>query len=143
MIESFSLQCLAYALIQAGHNLGAVLTVAAAGATLFLTLQEDSPSRLLRVALWLTLAGWALQVATGFTFGLASLHFYGRAAQLSEVALYALGVKIVCALAATDLCCVGLIKAKAERPVSPVLVAAVLLLAFVALMAAAALRWYS
>ena len=59
------LQNLAYALTQVGHNFGAVIVVAAPLYALATARTVGARGVQARGVLWLTLAGWALQLASG------------------------------------------------------------------------------
>ena len=133
------LQNLAYALTQVGHNLGAVVVVAAP-----LHALAARPSGA-RGVLWLALAGWALQLGSGSLFGLVSYHFYGQLPDIHGIAIGALALKLACALAAVVLIGRALLRRRdvdGDQPgVGPWRVLAAL--GVTALTAAAVLRWFS
>ncbi len=80
---------LAYALVQAVHNLGAALVLGVA-----LTAWWRGGSNGATGLVWLGLAAWFAQAATGAGLGAVSLYFYGRFPDLSAIAWTALGIKI-------------------------------------------------
>lgn len=129
-------QNLAYALTQVGHNFGAVIVVAAP-----LYALATAKSAGTRGVLWLALAGWALQLASGGLFGLVSYHFYGQLPDIHGIAIAALVLKLLCALTAVALIAFGLLRAT-SRP-SASLWRALAALGVTALTAAAFLRWFS
>lgn len=88
-------QNLAYALVQLAHNFGAVAVTGGAVAG-WLIQRRDTPPRVL---VWLVLAGWALQAASGAGFGLISLAWYGQFPDLHGIAVAALVIKLSCATA--------------------------------------------
>ncbi len=88
-------QNLAYALVQLAHNFGAVAVTGGAVAG-WLIQRRDTPPRAL---VWLVLAGWALQAASGAGFGLISLAWYGQFPDLHGIAVAALVIKLSCATA--------------------------------------------
>jgi len=131
---------LVYALVQAGHNLGAVLVVASPAVAL--GLQGRAPGLERRLA-WALLAAWALQAASGAGFAAASLGLKGQLPEVTGVALVALAVKLAAtagglALAAALLWRRGLAGARPRT----VAWAVGLGLSLAALTAAAPLRWY-
>ena len=129
---------LAYALTQVVHNFGAVTVMG--GAAFALWIPVAAPER---VAL-LVGTGWALQIASGAVFGGVSLYYYDRLPDLSVIATTALAVKIVCAVGGivltTSLAMRGPVWAPARRKTAWWTLAT---LAFVALTAAAFLRWFA
>lgn len=88
-------QNLAYALVQLAHNFGAVAVTGGAVAG-WLIQRRDTPPRAL---VWLVLAGWTLQAASGAGFGLISLAYYGQFPDLHGIAVAALVIKLSCATA--------------------------------------------
>jgi hypothetical protein len=137
---------LVYAAIQAAHNLGAALVL---GAPLFRGLSQPGPgsgpapspaASPPRGTLALIAALWALQMATGTGFGLASLSFYGALPDLHPIAWGALAAKVACALAGLGTALWLLGRGRAPGRTAWSLLA---LLAAIALCAAAVLRWYS
>lgn len=132
-------QNLVYALTQVAHNFGAVVVVAVPLYRL-ITVQ---PARE-RGVLWLTLSGWAVQIASGTLFGLVSLYFYRQLPDIHGIAIVALTVKIVCAITAFVLIAVSLRARDLHTSRHATMVWQTLaMLAIVALTAAAFLRWYS
>lgn len=135
------LQNLAYALIQLAHNFGAVAVTGGAVAGWLSQRRESAPATAL---LWLVLAGWALQAASGAGFGLISLAYYGRFPDLHGVAVVALVLKLSCATGGLllSLLCLKFADswpAARRRHAWAVLVG----LAATALSAAAFLRWFA
>lgn len=89
-------QNLAYALVQVAHNFGAVAVTGGAVAGWMIHRRDAvQPTALV----WLILAGWALQAASGAGFGLISFAYYGKFPDLHGVAVAALVVKLSCATA--------------------------------------------
>jgi len=86
------LQNLAYAATQIVHNFGAVAVVGGAACALV----WRDPGVHHRLA-WLVLAGWATQAASGALFGAISYCYYGKFPDIHDIALAALGVKMLCA----------------------------------------------
>jgi len=131
---------LVYALVQAGHNLGAVAVVASPAVALGLSGRVPGLDR--RLA-WTLLAAWGLQAASGAGFAAASLGLKGQLPEVTGVALVALVVKLV-ATAGSLLLAGGLLRARWLQGARPRTAAwAVCLgLALAALLAAAPLRWY-
>lgn len=89
-------QNLAYALVQVAHNFGAVAVTG--GAVAGWAAQRRNPGQGTRLV-WLVLAGWALQAASGAGFGLISLAWYGQFPDLHGIAVAALAIKLSCATA--------------------------------------------
>jgi hypothetical protein len=85
-------QNLGYAVIQVVHNLGAVATVG--GSLSAVWLRERTTRRRLAC---LVLGGWMTQAASGGAFGAVSYYYYGRFPDISGIAIYALGIKMICA----------------------------------------------
>lgn len=85
-------QNLSYSAVQAVHNLGAVATVGGSLSGLWL---RDRITRK-RLA-YLALGGWMTQAASGATFGMVSYYYYHQFPDISGVAIYALGIKMICA----------------------------------------------
>ncbi len=132
---------LAYALVQLVHNFGAVAVTAAPLAASRPAWATDS----IRSALGRLVAGaWAVQIASGVSFGLTSLHFYGVLPDLSATARAALVVKVLCAV--TGLALSGLLLLRGARWSSAAHARswnALAALGATALAAAAVLRWFS
>lgn len=89
-------QNLAYALVQVAHNFGAVAVTGGAVAG-WLALRRDAAHG--PALVWLVLAGWAMQAASGAGFGLISLAWYGQFPDLHGIAVAALLIKLSCATA--------------------------------------------
>ncbi len=85
-------QNLSYSVIQVVHNLGAVATV---GGSLAATRLRDNAVR--RRLAYLVLGSWVTQAASGATFGMVSYYYYHQLPDISGTAIYALGIKMVCA----------------------------------------------
>ncbi|MBI5007928.1 MAG: hypothetical protein HZB95_12495 [Nitrosomonadales bacterium] len=86
------LQNLSYAAIQVVHNFGAVAVVG--GSLIALKLRERSMRRKLAQ---LVLVGWLTQAASGATFGMTTYYFHHALPDISGIATYALGIKMLCA----------------------------------------------
>ena len=135
------MQNLLYALIQLVHNFGAAAVIGSGAAALWVA---PGSGRLWRSLVWLALAGWLLQAASGAGFGAASYLFYGQFPDLHGVAVLALLLKMGCAAAGIVLCAVYLAAGsqwpeQKQRQTFRALFA----LAAVALSAAAFLRWFA
>jgi hypothetical protein len=87
-----AVQNLSYSVIQVAHNLGAVATV---GGSLIATRLHDEAMR--RRLTHLVLFGWVTQAASGASFGMVTYYFYKQLPDISGIAVYALGIKMVCA----------------------------------------------
>jgi len=85
-------QNLSYAAIQVVHNLGAVAVVG--GSLLAMKWREHAMRKKLAQ---LVLIGWLTQAASGATFGLTTFYFYHALPDISGIATYALGIKMLCA----------------------------------------------
>ncbi|MDP2880897.1 MAG: hypothetical protein Q8N89_04865 [Azonexus sp.] len=134
-------QNLSYALVQLAHNFGAVAVTGGAVAG-WLAQRSDAlpPSALV----WLVLAGWIVQTASGAGFGLISLAYYGQFPDLHGVAVAALVVKLSCATAALILSMLLLKFAGAWSAARRCNAWSLLVgLAATALSAAAFLRWFA
>ena len=134
-------QNLAYALVQVAHNFGAVAVTGGAIAG-WITLRREAAQPTALV--WLVLAGWAVQAASGAGFGLVSLAWYGQFPDLHGIAVAALAIKLSCATAglivgALLLKLSGAWSAAGRRHAWSGLVG----LAATALSAAAFLRWFA
>lgn len=86
---------LSYALVQVLHNFGAAGAVAIPLSAL--AAGQAWPGRQ-RQLLWLVLLAWGTQALSGGGFGAVSYYFYGRFPDLSDVAVVALGTKILCTI---------------------------------------------
>jgi len=85
-------QNLSYSVIQVVHNFGAVAVVG--GSLSALWLDENATRRKLA---FLTLVGWLTQAASGATFGMATYYYHHQLPDISGIATYALGIKMICA----------------------------------------------
>lgn len=85
-------QSLSYASTQVVHNFGAVAVVGGAACAL-----ASHDARAQRRLTWLILIGWAVQAASGATFGAISFYNYGRFPDIHGIAIVALGIKMTCA----------------------------------------------
>ncbi len=132
------LQNLAYALTQLAHNFGAVSVVALP----LYALRAHPPSG--RGLLWLILAGWAVQAASGAVFGAVSVYYYGQLPDIHGPAVAALRIKIACAIIALIMLILALRRlAGPTASASPGLWRGLAGLGVLALASAAVLRWYS
>jgi alcohol dehydrogenase class IV len=135
-------QDLGYALTQVVHNLGAVSVTGGAAAARCLRFSEPQAAQ--RRLVWLVLAGWAAQGASGATFGAISYATYGRFPDIHGIAVAALALKVVCAAAGFSLGVLYLVRASgwsaARRQGAW---SALFGFALAALTAAAFLRWFS
>jgi hypothetical protein len=134
-------QNLAYALVQLAHNFGAV---AVTGGAVAGWLRQRNGTAQAAGLLWLVLAGWTLQAASGAGFGLISFAYYGQFPDLHGIAVAALVVKLSCAAAALLLSFL-LLKFAGAWPAARRQYAwgALVGLAATALSAAAFLRWFA
>ena len=135
-------QDLGYALTQVVHNLGAVSVTGGAAAARYLNFSEPHAAQ--RRLVWLVLAGWAAQGASGMAFGAVSYASYGRLPDIHGIAIGALILKMVCAAAGFSLGVLYLVRASgwsaARRRDAW---SALFGFALTALTAAAFLRWFS
>lgn len=130
-------QNLAYAATQIVHNFGAVAVVG--GAACALAWRDATVQR--RLA-WIVLIGWAIQAASGATFGAISFYHYGKFPDIHGIAVAALGVKMACAALGFTLAAWQLFahpSAASRRQAWLVLCG----LGALALSSAAVLRWFS
>jgi NADH:ubiquinone oxidoreductase subunit K len=132
-------QNLAYALVQVLHNLGAV---AAVGGSLAAVASEAAVIR--KKTVWIALSGWVMQGASGAALGAVSYYFYGRFPDISGIALFALMLKMACAVTGFALLVTYLYRGErwAEDTNYRVFLAS-LVLAITAISSAAFLRWFS
>ena len=135
-------QDLGYALTQVVHNLGAVSVTGGAAAARCLRFSEPQTAQ--RRLVWLVLAGWAAQGASGVAFGAISYAGYGHLPDIHGIAVAALILKMVCAAAGFSLAAFFLARASgwsaARRHGA---CCALFAFALTALTAAAFLRWFS
>lgn len=132
-------QNLSYAAIQVVHNLGAVATVA--GSVVATSLRNHHARRRLAQ---LVLLGWMTQAASGASFGLVSYYYDRELPDISGIASYALGVKMLCATLGILLLTAYLWRDnnwKEQRQNKAWMLASVL--AISAISAAAFLRWFA
>lgn len=135
------LQNLAYALIQLAHNFGAVTVTGGAVAALACSGADAVRQRRL---VWLILAGWLLQAASGAGFGAVSYAYYGQFPDIHGIAVVALAIKMVCAVSGGALAAAYLIFAgDAARQRGRAMLIGLATFAVIALSAAAFLRWFS
>jgi hypothetical protein len=137
-----------YALIQIIHNFGAATVVGTAASALWLVRQDAGPVRgnaavQHRLAL-LAAVAWAVQAASGASFGATTYYFEGHLPDIHGIAVDALLVKIICAVAGFILS-VTFVKAGPGWDTGKQLLVWRVLLAtgIVALCSAAFLRWFS
>lgn len=86
---------LSYALTQVVHNFGALAVVG--GALVALKANTDK-QKLKHSMAWLVLIGWTAQGISGLLFGGISFLFYGETPDLHSTAMYALTLKVACAV---------------------------------------------
>jgi len=134
-----SAQNLIYAVIQVVHNFGAVAVVG--GSLLALVLPERAARKRLAV---LTLLGWLTQAASGATFGMTTFYYYHELPDISGIATYALGIKMLCASLGILMLAAYLWQGEhwKEQQVHGVWLSSSVL-AVTALTSAAFLRWFS
>lgn len=131
---------LSYALIQVAHNFGAVAVVGGSAAALWFVTDDVLRRRLA----WLAAIGWAVQGASGASFGATSYYYYGEFPDIHGLALAALLIKMACAAAGFVLAVLYIRSARdwteqRRRTVWH----SIFGLGVVALTAAAFLRWFS
>ncbi|MBM4443075.1 MAG: hypothetical protein FJ027_21905 [Candidatus Rokubacteria bacterium] len=134
------LENLAYALTQVLHNFGAVAVVGGPAFTLWAPALPPARERALA---WLVALGWAVQIASGTSFGAVSYFYYGRLPDIHGIAVVALTIKVACAAGGLTLATVRLLRGEGwsearHRFTWRVLAA----LGATALAAAAFLRWF-
>jgi hypothetical protein len=132
---------LAYALAQWVHNFGAV---AVTGGALAARWPVAQPRTVQRPLAWLVCVAWAVQIASGASFGAVSLQYHGQLPDLSGIARAALVVKV--ASAASALALSATLLRRRERWSDAALTRAWRSLAglgALALSAAAFLRWFA
>lgn len=132
-------QNLSYAVIQVVHNFGAVAVVS--GSLFALRLHEEAMRRKLA---YLALAGWVTQGASGATFGMVSYYYYHQFPDISGVAVFALGIKMVCVATGVLLLTAYLWRGEHwSDPQKNAMWLSSSALAVTAISAAAFLRWFS
>ncbi|RJQ47959.1 MAG: hypothetical protein C4528_03855 [Gammaproteobacteria bacterium] len=135
------LENLVYTGVQLAHNFGAVAVVASAAAAVWLVPGNVSLQRKLAK---LMATGWVVQGASGALFGAVSYGFYGKFPDIKGIAVAALVVKVVCAVAGFVVVLGYLEKVGAWSTGQRQAAWRVLsVLAFIPLIAAAFLRWFS
>lgn len=132
-------QNLSYSVIQVVHNFGAVTTV---GGSIIAARLGDKINQ--RGLAYLVLTGWVTQVVSGATFGLVSYYYYHQFPDISGIATYALGIKMVCATLGGLLLVIYLWQSVrwTEAGKNKVWISSALL-ATTAISAAAFLRWFA
>ena len=132
-------QNLSYAVIQVVHNFGAVAVVG--GSLIAWRVREKAAQRKLG---YLALAGWLTQAASGATFGMVTYYYHHQLPDISGIATYALGVKMICATLGILTLAAYLWRGErwTEQARNQVWLSSSVL-AITALSAAAFLRWFS
>lgn len=134
-------QNLIYALIQVVHNFGAATVVGSAAAALWLARGNAVVQHRLAV---LAAIGWAVQGASGATFGITTYSFEGHLPDIHGVAVVALLIKMACAAVGFVVAVVYTRRGLQWSPETRLFVwLGLFALAFIALSAAAFLRWFS
>lgn len=132
------LQNLNYALVQLAHNFGAVAIVGIAWFG-----WRRTPQAPARLAGWLAFA-WAVQIASGASFGAASLYYYGQLPDIQGIAIGALVLKIIAALIGLVLALIFIGRNSTAQSGAPTRFWQIqTALGVIALSAAAFLRWFS
>lgn len=135
------LENLAYTGVQLAHNFGAVAVAVSAAAAVWLVPDNASLQRKLAK---LMAMGWVVQGASGALFGAVSYGFYGKLPDIKGIAIAALAIKIVSAVIGFVLVMGYLEKAGAWSAKQRHATWRVLgVFAFIPLVAAAFLRWFS
>jgi hypothetical protein len=130
----------AYALVQVAHNLGAVAVVGSpAAAWLWVRERREVPALLA----WFTTCGWLAQALSGAGFGLTSYLSRGELPEVTGVALFALYLKVGCAITGLALAGFYLLaplqrREQTQRGLWPTL----FVIGVTALCGAAFLRWF-
>lgn len=130
-----------YALIQVVHNFGAASVAGIAASALWLA--GDNAALKQRLALLVAVA-WAVQIASGMLFGIATFLFEGHLPDIHGIAVGALLIKIFCALAGFILAA-SYVKLHRDWPEKKQRLAwrISFFLGVIALSGAAFLRWFS
>lgn len=129
-----------YALVQVAHNFGAAAVVGSpAAAWLWVREQRAVPG----ILAWLTATGWLAQALSGGGFGLTSYLLHGELPEVTGVALFALNIKVGCAITGLLLAAFYLLapprrREKMQHRIWPGL----LIAGMTALCGAAFLRWF-
>lgn len=142
-MSTVEIQNLIYALNQVIHNFGAatVVGIGTYGLIRQRPAQDTGPPRepLLPLAI-----AWAVQGASGATFGITSFYFNGELPDIHGVAITALIIKIACVITGFMLAVFAIWRHRTNsEPVARVFWSASLALGATALSAAAFLRWFS
>jgi len=129
-----------YALVQAVHNYGAVAVVGGpAAAVLWAREQKTVPM----VLAWLTLSGWVVQGLSGISFAVTSYLSRGELPEVTGIALFALAIKVICALVGFSLIALYVITTPQRRETRQrKLFPALFFIGITALTGAAFLRWF-
>lgn len=136
-------QNLIYALNQVIHNFGAVTAIGIASYGLIRQRPGQTAAPLRPLLLTLSIA-WAVQGASGATFGIISLYFNGELPDIHGIAETALIIKIACVFIGLILALFGLWRSTDTAKHMPRITwPASLVLGAIALSAAAFLRWFS
>ncbi len=135
------MQNLIYALIQAIHNFGAATVIGTAASALWLVRGNAAVQH--RLASLMAMA-WVVQMVSGTGFGVTSLYYEGHLPDIHGIAVFALFVKIVCAIIGFVLA-VTYARCHAGWDIRKQLFVwrALFVLGVAALSAAAFLRWFS
>lgn len=133
---------LVYTLIQIFHNFGAAAVIGFSAAGLWGSYKDVTTQR--RLFLYAGF-GWLVQVVSGPSFGVASIHFHGSLPDIYGIAVAALSIKIICAVIGLLLAATLFLKRGAgnEVRISRTKFVAHFTLGVIALTSAAFLRWYS
>ncbi len=135
------MQNLIYALIQVVHNLGAATVVGSAAAAIWLVRSNAAAQHRLAI---LAAIGWAVQGASGASFGITTYSFYGHLPDIHGIAVAALLLKMASAAAGFVVAAVYIKRGLQWQPETHLVIWRVLFaLAVTALSAAAFLRWFS
>lgn len=133
------MQNLLYALIQAIHNVGAVVIVAVGAYGLYFS--QIQSRRALALILGIS---WSIQGLTGGAFGLTTYYYYQQLPDIHGVAIAALGLKVLCVILGFLVSMAYVlwyykITEKLDRGIWKVM----FILGLLALTSAAFLRWFS
>lgn len=85
----------AYSVVQVWHNFGAIAVVGSPAAAWLWTREQCTVPNTLA---WLTVSGWIVQTLSGIGFGLTSYFSRGELPEIEGVALFALYIKMGCAI---------------------------------------------
>lgn len=126
-----------YTLAQLIHNFGAVAVVATPICALAFNGIVSQ-----RKLVWIVLLGWGLQAVSGASFGAISYYYYGKFPDINDIAMIALGIKMVCTAFGFILSAAQLfvnLSVQTSRRIWTILSG----LGILALGSAAVLRWFS